>query len=603
MQPSFYAAQRAAEPLSVRETLDHFLAEGAEVGLRPSLLFHPAWYAELVERETGEPLPPDYHPFFHWLTVGRHALWVPTPLYDDDYYTARHPDAARYQHWAFAHYMEHGAYERGRRPSTYVQPIAAEHPGAKVQRRPFLLDQVLVDASPEQLRRSSPLEDRTIEVRRKTERLADPVIQEMVAKAYAIEPLVRRPYGPREINWPPRLNSAVVLRDRVEAARRRIGLTQVDTLVLVPHCRMAGSARVTGDLVRAIDQLEPDETLLVVTTDLSAFERPDWFPAGVRVADVSELADGLGEEYRTRLLLDVVRGLQPRRVVNVNSRRGWELFRLFGRQLRTMTDLHAYLFTWDLDQAGNKGGYPITYFPECFRHLTGVMIDSTALRSELVWRYALSGPPADQLRVLHTPVSAPDAIDHSGLFERRRRQGQPLRAFWSGRFDRQKRFDVVVALAERMPDLEIWAWGKAVIGDSDVDLGSLPPNIRLQGTYEHFDDLPVTSCDFFLYTSEWDGLPTILIDAGARGVPTVASQVGGVGDVLTEETGFPVTDALDPEAYVDVIARMVTDPAEVTRRARRLREHVREQCDERRYRAAVGGALGLGAHHLQEVPS
>jgi glycosyltransferase involved in cell wall biosynthesis len=143
-----------------------------------------------------------------------------------------------------------------------------------------------------------------------------------------------------------------------------------------------------------------------------------------------------------------------------------------------------------------------------------------------------------------------------------------------------------------MPELEIWAWGKSVLGDPTLDFSTLPPNIRLQGTFANFDDLPFESSDFLLYTSEWDGLPTILIDAGARGVATVASSVGGVGDLITVETGFPVDDPVNPDAYVDAIARMVDDPRTVTLRARNFRSHTASLCARERYLSTLREAIG-----------
>jgi len=594
VHPDFYAAQVGAPSVkSVDATLEDFLAEGVFEGMRPGLLFHPEWYARVVEEESGKPIPEDCHPFIHWMAVGRHKQWIPTPLFDADYYQARHPDLRRIKTWVFHHYFNHGAFERGRRPSTFVQPAATDHPEAKDLRRPYLTDQVLAGSTTEQLRTSSPLEDRAMLAIDKLTHLDRPVMRDMVEKAYEIEPMIRRPYGPREVNWPPLLNSAVALRDRVEQARARIGTSHVDNLIFVPHCRMAGSARVTGALVTALTELAPEESVLVVTTDLPTFERPDWFPPGIQVVDTSELGIGLLEEYQTRLLLDVVRGLQPRRVVNVNSRRCWDLYRLFGQQLQTMTQLHAYLFTWDIDPEGNKGGYPINYLQQCLGSLDRVLIDNSRLRDELVWRYAHSKQMRDQLRVVHTPALYPPHTDHSPVFAQRRAEGRKLRTFWSGRFDRQKRFDVVVELARLMPELEIWVWGKTVLGGAQVDFEDLPDNIRLQGTYQDFEDLPVESCDFFLYTSQWDGLPTILIDAGARGVATVGSLVGGVSDVLDDTCGYPVADALDPRAYADEIRRMVADPEEVTRRAAGFRSRVREMCASDRYAADIASALRL----------
>src|SRR5690606_32367989 len=103
--------------------------------------------------------------------------------------------------------------------------------------------------------------------------------------------------------------------------------------------RMAGSARVAGILAQTVREIDPGGSLLVLTTEAETFERPDWFGAEALVGDLSAYCEGLPEEAKTRLLLDVVRGLQPRRVINVNSRRAWELFRLFGRQVSGFPDL------------------------------------------------------------------------------------------------------------------------------------------------------------------------------------------------------------------------------------------------------------------------
>jgi glycosyltransferase involved in cell wall biosynthesis len=595
VHPHFYAAQlEEGWSGGVDESLDHFLAKGAFGDMRVTMLFHPGFYRALASEELGTDVS-DSHLFFHWLTVGRRNRWVPTPLFDTNYYRERHPDVQEYDGWEFVHFLQQGAFERRRRPSTFV-PLNTPHgTGSKKERRPFLLDHVLAASiTPEALRSSSPLEDRAMLVTEKLKHLHHPIMLEMVEKAYAIEPLIRKPYAPRDVSYPPLLNRATILRDRAEQARERIGVDHVDTIVFVPHCRMAGSARVTGALVQALSDLAPEESLLVITTDLMDFDRPDWFPPSARVVDTSSLSVGLGEENRARLLLDIVRGLQPRRVVNVNSRAAWELFRVFGRQLKSMTELYTYLFTWDLDDRGNKGGYPIRSFQECLAHLTLVLTDSTALRDELVWRYALSRELQQRLRVAHTPVDHPASIDHSRVLQRRREQGEPLRAFWSGRFDRQKRFDVVVELARQMPELEIWVWGKVVLGGADVDFDELPTNVVLHGEYHNFEDLPVEECDFLLYTSEWDGLPTILIDAGARGVAIVASSVGGVSDILTEHTGFPVLEACDAAAFRARIQQMVEDPSDVTRRAAALRDSVRDLCARSTYTAAVAEAFGVG---------
>lgn len=590
--PGLYAAQTGGEVRERADVIGHFLAEGIHRGLRSSILFNPEFYAAQVAAR--DDLEVEGHPFLHFLTEGWDHQVVPTPLFDLDHYRLVHKELRPERDWLFAHYWRHGAYEPHRSPRLGIVPEWLVGKPVSTPGAPVLLDCVLDGATPEQLRTTSPFEEAAHLASTRAERLETPVMRELVEKAAQIDPLVLRPYGPRRAMLAPRFHPATALHRAGEKVRAAIGNEPIENLVVIPHCRMGGSARVTGALTHALVDLMPDASTVVLTTDLPTFERADWFPPQARIVDMSAAVAPLSPDDRARVLYDVVRGLRPRRMINVNSKLGWEFYALFGKQAARITDLDAYLFTWDLDARGNKVGYPITAFMNAFSHLHRVFLDGTALRDELVWRYALGPGQADRLRLLHTPAEYAEQIDHTGVFERRRAEGGPLRAFWAGRFDRQKRFDVVVHLAELMPELEIWTWGKPVLGGLDVDFDDLPPNIRLQGTFSEFDELPIDELDFFLYTAEWDGIPTILIDVGSRGIATVASQVGSVGDVISDETGYPVPEALDALAYQKAILDMLADPAEVTRRTARLRARVRDQHGAAHYRDGLADALDLG---------
>ncbi|WP_418275965.1 glycosyltransferase [Isoptericola jiangsuensis] len=576
---------------SVDEVLTDFLSDGIHRGLRHSVLFHPEWYTSVVLGDLGG--LPDGHLLFHWLAVGFPARVSPTPLFDEEYYERSHADMARLSTWSFEHFVSNGCYELFRAPSPMVNHRLGTGKHSRPHRVPIVADIILSDEDLSGISGTSVVEERALMARRLLARLDAPEMTELVARAYEIEPMIRKPYTARKVSLPPMVSHAHELFERGERLRRSMPVVQIDQIVVLPHVRMAGSARVAGEFVQALHDLGLSGSTIVLTTDLDEFQRPDWFPEDVILVDVAAHCRGLPDEARARLLLDVVRGLRPRRVVNINSALCWSMYTLFGRQLSTMTELSAYLFTWEIDKQGNKGGYPIRALQDCLSNLTAVLVDSKPLHDELTWRYGHSSVLRQAFHLVHTPADYVEATDHSDVFATRREQGRVLRAFWAGRFDRQKRFDLVVDIATMLPELEIWVWGKTVLGGSDIDFAHLPRNIRLQGTYGHFDDLPVESCDFFLYTAEWDGVPTILIDAAARGVAVVASAVGGVVDLVTEETGFPVADALDPTAYVSTIEKMLSSPTEVGRRAARLRDDVRSICSRESYRRKVATALGL----------
>ena len=109
-------------------------------------------------------------------------------------------------------------------------------------------------------------------------------------------------------------------------------------------------------------------------------------------------------------------------------------------------------------------------------------------------------------------------------------------------------------------------------------------NVVVEGRYASFDKFLLTKHDAFLYTSLRDGLPRVLVNAGASGMPAVASDVGGACELLDDETGWLIGNADDVQAYVNALREIRDAPAEAERRGRRLRERVAKDHNWRSFR-------------------
>lgn len=355
-----------------------------------------------------------------------------------------------------------------------------------------------------------------------------------------------------------------------------------DHIVLVPFGKLGGADLVAGILSAALAQRG---RTLILRTDLSDWDRPDWYPETAPAIDISVPFAQLSDRPRALYLL--LRQIGARQVWNVNSRLGFDMLALYGERLALQSKLHAYYFCADRDPAGNEVGYPIWYFANVLPHLTAALCDSAYLAGTLRQRYSLPANLAARVVTVYTPARTP--VSDMALVDRQfegraiRKRGRVL---WGGRLDRQKRFDLVVALARAMPDVDFEAWGKAVL-DTPPDLSTLPANLRLNAPFTDYAELPLQDADGWLYTSEWDGLPTILIELGALGMPIVASAVGGVPELIDDGTGWPVDPQTGPEGYEAALRSMLADPQARRSRAAALQRRIAERHSGAAYTQAV----------------
>jgi glycosyltransferase involved in cell wall biosynthesis len=118
------------------------------------------------------------------------------------------------------------------------------------------------------------------------------------------------------------------------------------------------------------------------------------------------------------------------------------------------------------------------------------------------------------------------------------------------------------------------------------------PNVRLLGRYENFSDIPAEQYFAFLYTTQYDGLPNVLLEALASGLPAVAPDVGGIREIVNDDTGWLVKDNTDVEAYMAALREMQRDVEEVEKRWCRARDLLLARHTEENFREALFAAYG-----------
>lgn len=120
-----------------------------------------------------------------------------------------------------------------------------------------------------------------------------------------------------------------------------------------------------------------------------------------------------------------------------------------------------------------------------------------------------------------------------------------------------KRFDLFVAVAERHPEIGfIW------IGNQTNPEYELPPNVFLKGNVPNAGRF-IGSADVFMLLSDFEGLPMVLIESLAAGTPVIASNVGGISEIIEPEFGElvlnevgDISNAIDNMFSAEDIGRM-----------------------------------------------
>jgi glycosyltransferase involved in cell wall biosynthesis len=150
-----------------------------------------------------------------------------------------------------------------------------------------------------------------------------------------------------------------------------------------------------------------------------------------------------------------------------------------------------------------------------------------------------------------------------------------------GSLDSAKRPDrflrVLSRIGERLPQVRAWIVGDGP-GREEAEryAGELGVNerVRFFGTREDVADFMQAS-DIFVMTSDTEGVPAVVLEAGLMGLPIVATRVGGLSECVIDGTTGELVMPTDEVAMSNTIAALALDNAARKRMGSAGRDRVR----------------------------
>ena len=379
---------------------------------------------------------------------------------------------------------------------------------------------------------------------------------------------------------------AAILRD-IAAHAQVYGMPRV--WIALPFLASGGAELAALNLCRAVRQLRPEQSVIILVTDKNLVsERMELPPEVLLVVFESYLDEPYSYERKQVLLRDLLVACRPHVFHNINSEVAWYLILAQGERLKHFTQLYASIFAFQFaPDDRTKIGYAAYFLKKGMPHLKGLFSDNQRFLVDAAREYDLSIAERERMIVLYQPcrlLASGTQEDPGVRIAHRHRQlhtpttceGRRPQVLWAGRLDAEKRVDLILEIVRRCSFADFRVFGQVVL-DDDVPLPSLP-NLSYEGPFTSpLEWIDRYDFDAFVFTSRWEGMPNILLEVGALGIPVIAPTVGGVIELVDETTGYPLPERPSAVDYEQTLRRVIASSDEALERAQRLRDLIQRR--------------------------
>jgi glycosyltransferase involved in cell wall biosynthesis len=388
---------------------------------------------------------------------------------------------------------------------------------------------------------------------------------------------------------------------QLENLYRMIGGEIFTDIVLLPWLRPGGGEKYIMQVLDRIAEQAPDSRLLVVAGESAP--RHEWvsrLPAGSVFLDICNAFPALNEVERDAMTIRALLAVSSdgARLHLKSSGFAHRLLDSFGPVMGASFRIVYYRFcdgTYSWQGKIRRGPWGVSVMR---KHLPGFWKVVTDCNAVLDDDQRFLGP-LPSYEVVYAKCDVPRVVDAGRSVQKR--------LLWASRVDVQKRperlLQIATALKTAGVNVEIDAFGSA---DAGVDVkaifgsgtGPAGAKVNYRGGFSSVSDLPIEKYDAFIYTSDFDGLPNVLLEMLGAGLPAIAPDIGGIREVVIDGVTGKLVNSVDEAsliaAYVDAVKEIYGDWEATLQLGLRARELIAAQHGADVFAERVAGALDLG---------
>ena len=329
-----------------------------------------------------------------------------------------------------------------------------------------------------------------------------------------------------------------------------------DYVFIVPWIIRGGGDKAILNYVEALHELHKDWHFAVIATNPNidsvwANKLPDC----VDFVEFGKCVEHLHIFEWDRVMSTLITQLGCKRLHIINSMFGYEWVMRHKELVKANYKLNVTLFADEYivgsDQRGIFG-YDDPYLTDIIDAVRMVTTDNHRMidRMAKVDGFVIN----EKFKVHYQPVVG----EKVRSAKKKMVEDGKLHILWAGRVVSVKMPELVAEIGKRLDPKKFVIDVFGEMGN-DIDKNVLNgiPTIKYHGGFDGFDTLPINKSDIFLYTSRTDGMPNTILEATLAGLPIIASNDGGVGELIKDgETGILVEDMLNPDAYVEKLEKI-----------------------------------------------
>lgn len=236
---------------------------------------------------------------------------------------------------------------------------------------------------------------------------------------------------------------------------------------------------------------------------------------------------------------------------------------------RVVITIHNNKFLGDLSRKSLRQSLKLYAYRLMARRCAAVVAVSGEVRTSLLTTLDLRGTVAKRVLVVDNGVPIPPPLSPAERDAVRRKHGVGQGDFWvvgAGRLTEAKNFQCLLEAARTVRQagvpLRVLVAGEGHLRprleEQVADLG-LSDIVALPGNIQDLGDV-LQAADLLAMPSRWEGLPMVLLESLARGVPVVGTRIKGLADTVQDGVHGLLVEVDDAPALAAAMTRLYREP-------------------------------------------